>query len=185
MGSAGFWLVIAALAVFLLSTRQWTLWLRLLIWIAGAGLLGGAVYLIWWDPAHEGLFRVIADAIDNPDLLNSTLARALTGNQRSVAGAIVPMLDLFIAGAILVGILALLAFTPGERLEKMVRPLAIGLAGAIGGSILTLAVIAIGFGGYQKRQAYFGIVTEVIDGDTIRMDAVRLRLAGIDAPEKD
>jgi endonuclease YncB( thermonuclease family) len=95
------------------------------------------------------------------------------------------MFDIFLALAVLLGLVALIAFTPGDRLDRVVRSLLVCLIGAIVGGLLALVISASGLGGYPKDRVYAGLpeADDVIDGDTIRMGDVSLRLNGIDAPE--
>jgi len=178
-------LLAAALLLFLISTRQGGLWMRALIWLAGVAALGAAAWAVLLDPNHYGLIQATREAAARGE--DSALAQALRGNLHVVAPAIVPMFDLFwILGAV-VAVFSLIAFTPGEALEHAVRPFTAGVLGAIAGGLLALSIIAIGFGGAQKRGVYLapGEDVEVIDGDTLRMGAITLRLYGIDAPERD
>jgi endonuclease YncB( thermonuclease family) len=101
--------------------------------------------------------------------------------------AIGPTFDAFLILAILVGAVALIAFTPGEGVERIERPINIGLIGAIFGGLMALVIASVGFGGVVKRKVYLNTVSaaDIVDGDTIRMGDVSLRLWGIDAPERD
>ncbi|MDZ4762094.1 MAG: thermonuclease family protein [Alphaproteobacteria bacterium] len=96
------------------------------------------------------------------------------------------MLDVFLLLAVLVGLACLAAFTPGDDVEKAVRPVNIALLGAIGGALLALTVVAVGLGGVSKRRVHLNMIAaeDVFDGDTIRMGDASLRLWGIDAPER-
>ncbi len=95
------------------------------------------------------------------------------------------MFDIIFVLAALLAFVALIAFTPGEFIERLVRPFLLFLIGAIGGGFLALALVATGLGGHAKDHIYTKLMTagDVIDGDTIRMDGVSLRLWAIDAPE--
>jgi endonuclease YncB( thermonuclease family) len=176
-------LLVASLIVFIISTRQWPLLQRSLIWGVGAALLAASALLGIKGGQHDTLLRAMADAVS--DVENSLLVRAIASNWTVVAGYIPAMFDLLILFGALAGLLALIAFTPGESAERVTRSLCVGLFGALGGSIVTLAIVAIGFGGYPKRQLYFDALSaeDVVDGDTIRMGDVSFRLSGIDAPE--
>jgi endonuclease YncB( thermonuclease family) len=180
-----FGLLVAALLVFIVSTRQWPLAQRSLIWGAGAALLIVAAWLSVRSGAHEGL---LWSAIDMAEARNdSVMVQAVEGNRAFIGGYVAPMLDLFLGFAALAGLLALIAFTPGEGVEKIVRALCIAVLGGVAGGIVALAVVAIGFGGYPERQVFFDTLgtDDVVDGDTIRLGDVSMRLAGIDAPEDD
>jgi endonuclease YncB( thermonuclease family) len=188
MTFAPFVLLALSLLLFLLSTRQLKLQWRALIWLGGIVSLSWAGWLAVSGRAHTGLFAVIGDFfghIGNPG--DSILVQALGGNWASVGSAIGPMFDAFLILAAGVAVVALIAFTPGEAIERAERPVNIGLIGAIAGGLLALLVVSVGFGGVAKRKVYLNTVTaeDVIDDDTIRMGDVSLRLWGIDAPERD
>ncbi|MDP3739022.1 MAG: thermonuclease family protein [Hyphomonadaceae bacterium] len=182
-----FALLAFALLLFLFSTRQIKLHWRGLIWLGGAVALGVAAWLAF-GVGHTGLFAVLGDFfahIGNPG--DSVLAQSLGGNWASVGPAIGPMFDAFLILAVCVALVALVAFTPGEGVERAERPINIALIGAIAGGLIALMITSVGFGGVAKRKVYLNTVTaeDVIDGDTIRMGDISLRLWGIDAPERD
>jgi len=183
-----FALLVFALLLFLASTRQIALWLRALIWFAGLVSLSWAGWFAASGRTHTGIFAVVGDFCGHlGDPGNSILAQAIGGKWASVGGAIGPMLDAFLIIAAIVAIVALIAFSPGEAVERAERPVNIALIGAMAGALLALTVVSIGLGGVAKRKVYISTVTaeDVIDGDTIRMGDVSLRLWGIDAPEQD
>ncbi len=178
--------LILALLAFLASTRQVHLVVRALTWLAGIACLAAAVVFGILQTPHAGLFAVLSDLwSQRSHPQQSILVSALGANWSGVGSVIGPMLDLLVALAAIVGIASLFAFTPGERTEKVVRPLAIGLVGAVAGACIVLVITGVGFGGQSKRYAYLNFVTagDVIDGDTLRMGDVTLRLYGIDALE--
>ncbi len=185
MGLLPFGLLIAALLVFLFGTRQFALWLRAVIWIIGAGCLGFAAFIVANDPVHFGLFRIVADFFAHP--ADSVMAQALERNSPTAIRFVLPLLDLFLIFAAILGVLALLSFSPGEDIEKAVRPLAIGLIGVIVGGIVALVVVGVGFGGPVKPQGYVGYLRaeNIHDGDTFWVGEISLRLFGADAPELD
>lgn len=182
-----FTLLFAALLIFLLSTRQFPLWLRALIWAVGAGLLAGAAMLASGGRVDDGFARALTDALESASQpADSAIWQALWGNHETVGASVVPMLDVFLLLCVVMAGLALIALTPGETVERITRPLCIALLGAIAGGALALSIVAVGIGDYAKRRVYVGVVSEVIDGDTFRMGGeVRLRLDGIDAPESN
>jgi endonuclease YncB( thermonuclease family) len=179
-----FILLAGALLAILLSTRQFALPVRAVIWLVGVALLGLAACSVLGDPAHYGLFRMVQDALGR-DHSPSVLMQVLHSNADVVRGALTPMFDIFAALAAAAAIVAFVAFTPGEAIDMAVRPPILCLLGAIGGGFVALAIMASGLGGYPKDRAYAKVVQadDVIDGDTLRMGDVSLRLAGIDAPE--
>jgi endonuclease YncB( thermonuclease family) len=178
-----FGLLVAALLVFIVSTRQWPLGRRSLIWGAGAALLVLAAWLSVRSGAHEGLLWSAIDTLEARK--DSVMVQAVEGNRAFIGGYVAPMLDLFLGFVALAGLLALIAFTPGEGVERVVRALCIAVLGGVAGGIVALAVVAVGFGGYPERQVFFDTLStdDVVDGDTIRLGDVSMRLAGIDAPE--
>src|SRR5690606_39277912 len=119
------------------------------------------------------------------DPRTSALSLAVGADWASAGGASGPVLAAFLVFAATVAIFALIAFSPGEAVERAERPVNIALIGAMAGALLALTVVSIGLGGVAKRKVYISTVSagDVIDGDTIRMGDVSLRLWGIDAPE--
>jgi endonuclease YncB( thermonuclease family) len=183
-----FALLAIALLLFLFSTQQFKLPLRALIWFIGVVVLSWAAWFSLSKPGHTGLFAIIADFFGHlGDPGESLLMQSVGGNWGTMGIAIGPMFDAFLVLAILVAIVALIAFTPGEALERAERPVNVALIGAIFGGLFALLIASVGFGGVAKRKVYLNTVSaaDVIDGDTIRMGDVSLRLWGIDAPESD
>jgi endonuclease YncB( thermonuclease family) len=175
-----------SLPLYLFSTRQIALFWRGLIWLLATGLLAAAAGLAFHRQDYAGLAILLQDAGDHwrhPS--DSVLAQALMRNWPTVGAAIAPMFDLFFAAATVVALVCLFAFTPGEGVEKAVRPVNIALVGAIGGGLLALSVAAVGLGGETRPMIYAKVIQDkdVIDGDTVWMGDVSLRLWGIDAPE--
>ncbi len=181
-----FALLVAALAVFWISTRQIKQPWRLLIWLVGAALLASSVWQLTGAHSHYGLFRAIADAWQHrDDPSNSVLVQAFSRNAPSVSVFIPQLLDLFLIIAAIIGTLALFAFTRGDSLERALRPSIFVLWGFMAGAVTALAVVAIGFGGQVRQRGYFGQLTsgDVHDGDTFWVGEMPLRLWGVDAPE--
>lgn len=174
-----------ALTLFWLSTRQWPMLVRLVIWATGLGLLCFAVF----GPSSTETFSLRQALQDvwhhRENFESSAVAQALRGNAGTVARFVPQLSDFFIAASAVVAALALLAFTRGEHLERILRPTILSLVGFIAGSAATLAVVAIGFGGQVKPQTHLGYVTteDVHDGDTFALGDVSLRLFGVEAPE--
>lgn len=188
MPALQFALLAISLLLFLFSTRQYKLPLRAIIWFIGVVTLSWASWFSLADPGHTGLFAILGDFfahIGNPS--ESLLVQAVGGNWSTMGIAIGPMFDAFMMLALVVAIVALIAFTPGEGVERAERPINIALIGAILGGLFALTIASVGFGGVAKRKVYINNVSasDVIDGDTIRMGDVSLRLWGIDAPEDD
>jgi endonuclease YncB( thermonuclease family) len=181
MAMVPFALLAAALLMLLLSTRQFPLSTRAMIWLVGAAFLAGAAWLALERPGGYGLLERIKEALTD----GSTTVAVTQVNWPRVGQAVPAMFDVFWFMAAILALLAVLAFTPGEALEKCIRPLKVGLIGAVVGAFLALFMIATGFAGYVKDRMYVATLAEqdVHDGDTIRIDDVSLRLADIDAPE--
>jgi len=179
-------LVLGVLAM-LLSTRQRPASVRLAIWAAGGGLLAAAI--VMRPPGGgAGLAQIVGDLAAHwrsPD--HSLLWQVLTDNWVSVGNVAPPMLDVASTIAIALAVVALVALTPGERIERALRPAMIGLLGAVAGGFLALVLVASGLAGYQKDRVFAGVFSDehVHDGDTLKIGDFLLRLNGIDAPEKD
>lgn len=188
MAIFAFVLLIAALILFLVSTRQWALWIRGVVWGSGMVMLIAASVMVASDNDHGGVFRAFGDLAahwNNPGA--SVLVQSFSYNGPHIARFVLPLLDLFLIIGGLLGVLALAAFTPGEALEKIARPIAIGMVGAILGGILAMAIVGTGFGDVAQQEVYSTYTDDdnVFDGDTLWMGQVRVRLFGIDAPERD
>jgi hypothetical protein len=187
-----FALLLAAMAAFLASTIQTRLWVRGLFWIGGASALAGATYFVLGGGDHRGFFQLLEDALRNTGRLQqSVIWQSVKANHRNVSEHMLPLADVLLVIGTLAGLVALLAFTKGERLEKLVRPVLIGLMGAVFGGVLTLGVQALGLGGLAKNRSYAVYITKekindaILDGDTFRFGEISLRLYGVDAPEID
>lgn len=186
MATLAFLLLIAALVLFIVSTRQWPLWTRGAVW--GGGLL---LLIVAWvtlgdtarDPEIGAAFADFFANIGNPG--NSMVSRMLESNGASVARIVLSLFDFFIFFGIIVAILALIAFSPGEGMEKVIRPIMAGMIGAIGGGLIALAIVGTGFGQREERQAYAGpVLSETVhDGDTLLLNGDLVRLRGINAPQ--
>ena len=177
----------AALILFWFSTRQFPILVRLAIWVAAAGLLGRAAWSTIVAPDQFGLVHALLTSSDEGD---SQVVRAIRLNAAGVAPFLQQLLDFFAVAGAVVGALSLLAFSKGERLERFLRPTLIGLGGFVGGRAATLAVVALGFGGYVRPRTFSvnaqnAALVQVHDGDTFRIGDFSLRLYGIDAPEGD
>lgn len=183
---ASFWafaLLIAALLVFIVSTRQWPLGRRALVWGLGLALLAGSLYLNTKLGPHDGFVRTALDSLRFGK--DSLLVEVVEGNRGFVGGYVAPMLDTLLVFGALAALFALVAFTPGGAIERLTQTLCIAALGATAGGLIALVVVAFGFGGYPKRTVFFSTMQAdgAIDGDTIRMGDISMRLAGIDAPE--
>lgn len=186
MATLAFLLLIAALVLFSISTRQWALWIRGSVW--GGGLL---LLIIAWvtlgdtarDPELGAAFADFLAHIGNPG--DSMLGRMLESNGAGVARIVLSLFDIFLFFGIIVAILALIAFTPGDTMEQIIRPIMIGMVGAILGGLVALAIVGTGFGQREERQAYAGpVLSETVhDGDTLLLNGDLVRLRGINAPQ--
>lgn len=188
MGAAvglAFALLIAALAVFWLSTRQFKQPWRSVIWLVGAAVLAAAMATT--APPEFGIWSAILDLWQHRDQLQeSAIYRAVTLNGPGVAQFLGQQFDFFIVATGLLGGLALLAFTRGDRLERFIRPTILSLLAFIAGGVATLTIVAVGFGGYSRPRTFTsaGEAVRVHDGDTFWIGENSLRLYGIDAPEE-
>lgn len=173
-----FALFAVALAGFLLSTRQFPLAPRVFIWLFATALLVAAGWLASQASDQLDLMTLL---LKHPAILFD----ALRGNWATVDNAITPMFAVFLVIALLIALACFIAFTPGEAIERAIRPLNIALIGAVAGGMLALTIAGLGLGGAVKREVYVGRVldADIIDGDTFRMGDVSLRIWGIDAPE--
>lgn len=171
-----FVLLFAALVAFLWSTKQGPLWLRLLVWIVGASVTG---FVLWARQLDIAVLWRLADVPPQPLLM------ALFRNQEVVVDFLSPFAVFVLIFTTLVAIVTLVALTPGDRLERAIRPFILISIGCLAGGLAALSIVAVGFGGPQKRSVFIGIVerTDVIDGDGFRLGDTALRLAGIDALE--
>jgi len=178
--------IIASLVLFFFSTRQFALWLRALILLAAIGLLSLAGYLLATTPGDYGLFSAFADLwAHRGDVSNSVLMIALDRNEAIIDRHALPLLDLFFLVTAFVAVVAILGLTPGESIERLVRPVMLLLIGVIVGAGFALSLVAIGFGGPVKQRVYAATISaaDVYDGDTLMIGDVSLRLYGADAPE--
>lgn len=173
-------LLAAALFFFLLSARPFKQPERFLIWLIGAALCAWSGWLVFAAPGHYGLIRAFADSW-NGDAVANVFAR----NSGGVAQFVPQLLDFFIIASALLGLFSIVAFTPGEEMERVLRPAMLVMLGFMAGGFAALAVVAIGLGGHVRPRSYFGTAADadVHDGDTFRMGDVSLRLWGVDAPE--
>lgn len=178
-------LLVVALVFFLLSTSQWKLPVRTLVWLCGgAALVGAVIFALRFD--HNGLFLAGIDLFENRgDPSQSIVAQAFERNARGVSRFVLPLVDLFVVIAALVAVVTLLAFTPGQAIERFVRPVAIGLLGAIASGALALTIVGVGFGSPLRQSQYASTLSarDIHDGDTIWIGEVAVRLFGLDAPE--
>lgn len=173
-------LLVASLIAFLVSTRQWPLRQRAFVWLAGAGLLLGSVF-IGGDVVGGGHFFSSLS-----EVLGDSVARSVIANNfHYVAGYAEPLLNTLFVLCWVFAVVALIAFTPGEFIERNLRRAALIIGGAVLGTLLTLGLAIVGLGGNAKRAVYIAKLTDadVIDGDTIRMGDVSVRIAGINAHE--
>lgn len=174
-----FGLLVASLVVFIVSTRQWPVLQRSLIWGLGVALLGLSVCASS-DVGGGKFFSSLNDVLGNETARSSILS-----NRGYVVGYAEPLLNIMFMLCAAFAAVALIAFTPGEAIERNLRRVALVIGGAVLGALLTLGLAIVGLGGNAKRAVYIARLTDadVIDGDTIRMGDVSLRIAGIEAPE--
>lgn len=178
-----FILLLAGLTLFLISTNQWSLAIRGGVWAVGLLLLVGAAYLTWINPQHAG---GVLDALQRPGFMER-----MGKSSGSIAFYVLSLLDLFLVFGLLLGIIALIAFTPGDALERALRPWLFGLLGAVLGGALATALIGSG-GVVPSRDPVVANNIQrddIVTGDTfyISQNGIpqKVRLFGIDAPEAD
>lgn len=179
-------LLIAALVLFLASARSWPLWVRCALLLAGAVCLVSSCVQVLSVREHIGLLRLLEDLwAHRTTVSESAIGEALKRNEVTIGSAILPLLDLLIIAVGTIGVSAIVALTPGDSVERFVRPLTIAGLGAVVGAVIALAVVAIGFGGVAQRRVNISLVeaSDVHDGDTLTMGDVSIRIYGIDAPE--
>lgn len=186
MASLAFFLLIGALLMFMVSTRQWALWMRGGVWAGGLLLLVVAWLLLGSSERDPELATALADLAakwNRPG--ESMLLRMLDSNGATVSRMILSLFDIFLFFAVVVAVLALVAFRPGEEMEKAIRPIMIGSIGAILGGLFALAMVGTGFGQREERQAYAGAAAldTVHTAEQLLLNGDLLRLRGIDAPE--
>jgi hypothetical protein len=187
VSTLAFLLLIAALFLFFFSTRQWRIALRAAVWACGVLLLVVASIALGDQQRDPELGVALADffaKIGNPG--DSLLMRMLDSNGATVTRIILSLFDIFLLLAVLVSILALIAFRPGEQMERVIRPIMIGFIGAILGGLFALTIVGTGFGTREKRQAYAGPTGSetVFNAETLLLNGDLLRLRGIDAFEE-
>lgn len=186
MATLAFLVLIAALILFIVSTRQWPIVMRGGIWAGGLILLVVAWFLLGdtaRDPELGTALSDFAGKIFHPG--DSLLARMLASNGANVARIVLSLFDIFVVFGVIVAILALIAFTPGETMEKIIRPVMMGMIGAIAGGLIALAIVGTGFGQREERKAYAGpvLAETVYSGDTLLLNGDLIRMRGIDAPQ--
>lgn len=175
-------LLVVALAAFLLSTKQWPLRQRALIWGLGVALLGLSAFM--WKHEFERIKKAVSDA--NALFRDDRLVVAAFGeNFAVIQDYIILLFGAYFVFAAAVGMVALIAFTPGEAVERALRPFGILILGGIFGSAAALFLVVIGTANYPKRHFFWGTIDTVTDGDTFVMGGLKFRPAGADAPEED
>lgn len=186
-------LVLLAILAFWMSTQQSALLLRFPVWIAGVGMLLLAAYFALQAGGHDAVLAALGDAWGNrEDPTEGVLFQALAENApATIKRYVTPLLDLLILLGAVLGVMAFLALTPGEFLERaFVRPLALAMIGAVGGAAAALAMVSISLGGPLKLDRYVGwgdpkSEQQVYDGDTFSVGDVSVRLLDVDAPERN
>lgn len=188
LDTAPVFLLVVAMAAFVASTVQMRLLFRSVAWGVGAVMLVGSIIVAFSRPGRRGFFRVLEDAAQNAaDPSQSVLAQSFARNGGQIIGDLIAILDIFLIVGVILGIVALVAFTPGEKLEKAARPVMYGLIGAVFGGALALTVASLGLGDVVKQRLYAAEITDdkIQDGDTFWIGEYSLRLYGVDAPELD
>ena len=177
----------AALVFLALSTVKWRLAVRLIIWLIGAALLAGAFVAVAHDP-HYGLVRALADLVENLDAPQDSFIGMTLRRQMPIdIGHIGAWLDVAIVLAAVLALVALLAFTPGQTMERLVRAVGFGVGGAMIGALAMFALVTLGLDEDTKPRVFAGYIepADVHDGDTLYVGEYPIRLFGIDTPELD
>src|SRR5689334_22216273 len=102
MAMFAFLLLIAALVLFLVSTKQWPLWMRGVAWAVGAGLLVFAAVSAGGAPRDPELGAALGDyfaKITHPS--DSMLARMFASNGASIERIVTSLFDIFLVLAAL------------------------------------------------------------------------------------
>jgi endonuclease YncB( thermonuclease family) len=179
-------LLLAAIALFKFSTLQMRWPLRLWAWVGGAGALCSAAAVSLASRENYGVWRAVGDVAQHwRDPSQSLAWQAISRNWSTLPASLSPVTDFAILVVALLGIGALIAFTPGQRWERFTRGALIGVISGVIGALLTVLVMALGFGGESHRAVLNGDPSEVtvLDGDTLMIGQTSIRLWGIDAPE--
>ena len=182
-------LLFVTIALFKVSTLQMRWPFRLLAWIAGMAGLVAAATLSIAARDNFGVWRALGDiAAHLEDPTQSLVWLAISQNLKTLPDYLSPVTDFALLIVGLAGIGALIAFTPGHRWERFTRGALIGVIGGVIGALMTVAVVALGFGGEAHRAVLVGSAGEggdvsVLDGDTIKIGATTIRLYGLEAPE--
>lgn len=186
MAFMAFLLLITALVLFIVSTNQWALPMRGAAW--AGGLLAIIMGWIVLGSSHRDveLATALSDFVGkifHPG--DSMLVKMYVSNSGTIEKIILSLFDIFQVLAVIVGIIALVAFTPGEELERILRPIMIGLIGAVFGGIFALAIVGTGFGEGKERQSFAGParLDTVFDGGTLLLNNTLLKLRGVSVPE--
>lgn len=181
-----FGFLVCAVLAFWLSTQQSGLLVRLPIWLAGLGFMVIAGFIVTQIGGRDVVREAFLDLLANrDDPTEGILFSALVSNAPTVQRYVAPLLNLLLFFSGILAILALVALTPGEAVERITRPLAIGMIGAVAGAGVALAMVAIAFGGPVELEQYVGRgdAGQVSDGDTFFVGDVSVRLLDVDAPE--
>lgn len=186
MAFLAFLLLLTALVLFIASTNQWAIAVRGALW--GAGVL--AILVGWMvlgqtqrDPELSAALGDFVGKLFNPG--DSMLVKMFESNSGTVERIILSLFDIFQVIAVIVAVIALIAFRPGDRLEQILRPVMMGLIGAVFGGLFALAIVGTGFGEGKERTSYAGParLDTVYNGGTVLLNNTLLKLRGISVPE--
>lgn len=174
-----FAMIVVSLVAMLTSSLQIRFWLRVFALALAAASLCTAAWLAMNAPRPH-LFEAL---IDDWQIVWGTFQ----ANSQRVESAFAPVLDLAMVIAIVMFILTAFALTPGQKTERLIRPIKKVILGACLGCILTLAIVGVGFGAQSSPHAYVGYLSadDITDADTFGLGDTKLRLWGIDALELD
>lgn len=175
--TAPVFLLVAGVIAFLVSTIQMSMAQRGVAWGAGVLLLGGAAMV-----ARQGTGRSIFSLLGDSSVIGDAISR----NGGQVFAHLVALMDVFLILGVILAIVALVAFTPGDALEKTIRPVMYGLIGAVGGGVFALIIVALGLTPLVPERSYVTVLKRenIQSGDTFWINEKSVQLYGADAPEK-
>ena len=175
--TAPVFLLIAGIIAFLVSTIQMSIVQRSVAWGGGVLLLGAAAFVASQGTGRS-IFSLMADG--------SVIGDAITRNGGQVFPHLLALMDVFLILGVILAIVALVAFTPGDALEKFIRPIMYGLIGAVGGGVFALMVVALGLAPLVPDRSYVTVLKRenIQTGDTFWINEKSVQLYGADAPEK-
>jgi endonuclease YncB( thermonuclease family) len=177
-------LLAAALILLLWSTRRMGWIWRAGTWAAGAGLVAGA-FCITRSAEITQPFQ-LREAIVGAATTwkNTVISDVAPETWADVSALLGPVSDVVAVLVAVLAVVTLVSLIPSDGVDKGMRPLKAGVAGAVLGGAFALMLVGLGLAGPFGARVYTARVAEadVIDGDTLRVGDATLRLAGLRAP---